>query len=162
MIAVWGVQTSWNRPPKGPVATHQGAWHQRIDDNPLTAQIPGFSHRKIRLGPTFHTVSGGLVMVLGGDSDLHRESKIPAGSPPAAPVETGWPAGLRSLLRFLRRSCIPESSVGLTRGGGVGSRFASWRKVLATALRPSRSPQNIIFMNGTLRNRHWSRTRVRA
>ena len=26
-------------------------------DNPLTAQIPGLSHRKIRLGPTFHTVS---------------------------------------------------------------------------------------------------------
>ena len=44
-------------PPQGPVATHQGAWHQRIDDNPLTAQIPGLSHRKIRLGPTFHTVS---------------------------------------------------------------------------------------------------------
>ena len=57
MIAAWGVQTSWNRPPQGPVATHQGAWHQRIDDNPLTAQIPGLSHRKIRLGPTFHTVS---------------------------------------------------------------------------------------------------------
>ena len=37
----------------------QGAWHRRIDDNPLTAQIPGFSHRKIRLGPTFHTVSSG-------------------------------------------------------------------------------------------------------
>ena len=30
---------------------------ERLDDNPLTAQIPGFSHRKIRLGPTFHTVS---------------------------------------------------------------------------------------------------------
>ena len=58
-IAAWGVQTSWNHPPKGPVATHQGAWHQRIDDNPLTAQIPGLSHRKIRLGPTFHTVSSG-------------------------------------------------------------------------------------------------------
>ena len=28
-------------PPKGPVSTHPGAWHQRIDDNPLTAQIPG-------------------------------------------------------------------------------------------------------------------------
>ena len=56
MIAAWGVQTSWNRLPQGPVATQQGAWHQRIDDNPLTAQIPGFSHRKIRLGPTFHTV----------------------------------------------------------------------------------------------------------
>ena len=26
-------------------------------ENPLTAQIPGLSHRKIRLGPTFHTVS---------------------------------------------------------------------------------------------------------
>ena len=59
MIAAWGVQTSWNRPPKGPVATHQGAWHQRIDDNPLTAQIPGLSHRKIRLGPTFHTAWSG-------------------------------------------------------------------------------------------------------
>ncbi len=57
LIAAWGVQTSWNRPPQGSVATHQGAWHQRIDDNPLTAQIPGLSHRKIRLGPTFHTVS---------------------------------------------------------------------------------------------------------
>ena len=57
VIAAWGVQTSWNRPPQGPVSTHQGAWHQRIDDNPLTAQIPGLSHRKIRLGPTFHTVS---------------------------------------------------------------------------------------------------------
>ena len=44
-------------PPQGPVATQQGAWHQRIDDNPLTAQIPGFSHRKILLGPTFHKVS---------------------------------------------------------------------------------------------------------
>ena len=30
---------------------------ERLDDNPLTAQIPGFSHRKIRLGPIFHTVS---------------------------------------------------------------------------------------------------------
>ena len=59
VIAAWGVQTSWNRPPQGPVATHQGAWHRRIDDNPLTAQIPGLSHRKIRLGPTFHTVSNG-------------------------------------------------------------------------------------------------------
>ena len=56
MIAAWGVQTSWNRLPQGPIATQQGAWHQRIDDNPLTAQIPGFSHRKIRLGSTFHTV----------------------------------------------------------------------------------------------------------
>ena len=55
MIAAWGVQTSWNRLPQGPIATQQGAWHQRIDDNPLTAQIPGFSHRKSRLGPTFHT-----------------------------------------------------------------------------------------------------------
>ena len=43
-------------PPQGPVSTHQGAWHQRIYDNPLTAQIPGLSHRKIRLWPTFHTV----------------------------------------------------------------------------------------------------------
>ena len=58
LIAAWGVQTSWT-PPQGPVATQQGAWHQRIDDNPLTAQIPDFSHRKIRLGPTFHTVSCG-------------------------------------------------------------------------------------------------------
>ena len=57
LIDAWGVQTSWNRLPQGPVATHQGAWHQRIDDNPLTAQIPGLSHRKIRLGPTFHTAS---------------------------------------------------------------------------------------------------------
>ena len=56
MIASWGVQTSWNRLPQGPIATQQGTWHQRVDDNPLTAQIPGFSHRKIRLGPTFHTV----------------------------------------------------------------------------------------------------------
>ena len=31
---------------------------ERLDDNPLTAQIPGFSHRKIRLEPTLHTVSG--------------------------------------------------------------------------------------------------------
>ena len=60
LIAAWGVQTSWNRPPQGPVATHQGAWHQRIDDNPLTAQIPGLSHRKIRLGPTFHTAWSGF------------------------------------------------------------------------------------------------------
>ena len=63
MIVAWGVQTSWNRPPQGPVATQQGAWHQRIDDNPLTAQIPGFSHRKIRLGPTFHTVWNGFTTV---------------------------------------------------------------------------------------------------
>ena len=53
VIAAWGVQTSWNRPPQGPVATHQGAWHQRIDGNPLTAQIPGLSHRNIRLGLLF-------------------------------------------------------------------------------------------------------------
>ena len=64
MIAAWGVQTSWNRTPQGPVATHQGAWHQRIDDNPLTAQIPGLSHRKIRLGPTFHTVWSGFATIL--------------------------------------------------------------------------------------------------
>ena len=60
VIATWGVQTSWNRLPQGPIATQQGAWHQRIDDNPLTAQIPGFSHCKIRLGPTFHTVWNGF------------------------------------------------------------------------------------------------------
>ena len=57
MIARVGRSNQLESPPQGPVATHQGAWHQRIDDNPLTAQIPGLSQRKIRLGPTFHTVS---------------------------------------------------------------------------------------------------------
>ena len=44
LIAAWGVQTSWNRPPKGPVATHQGAWHQRIDDNPRSRPKSQASH----------------------------------------------------------------------------------------------------------------------
>ena len=45
------------------MGSHELAWHQRIDDNPLTAQIPGLSHRKIRLGPTFHTVSNDFVTI---------------------------------------------------------------------------------------------------
>ena len=58
LIAAWGVQTSWNRPPKACYNT-AGRRASANRHNPLTAQIPGFSHRKIRLGPTFHTVSCG-------------------------------------------------------------------------------------------------------
>ena len=56
LIAAWGVQTSWNRPSRA-CCNAAGRMAERLDDNPLTAQIPGFSHRKIRLGPIFHTVS---------------------------------------------------------------------------------------------------------
>ena len=57
VIAAWGVQTSWNRPPTGllqRIRAHGISESTTIHSRP---KFPGLSHRKIRLGPTFHTVS---------------------------------------------------------------------------------------------------------
>ena len=56
VIAGWGVQTSWNRPPKGlfqRIRAHGISESTTIHSRPKSQVL---SHRKIRLGPTFHTV----------------------------------------------------------------------------------------------------------
>ena len=57
LIAAWGVQTSWNRPPKGllqRIRAHSISESTTIYSRPKSQVL---SHRKIRLDPTFHIVS---------------------------------------------------------------------------------------------------------